>query len=42
MLVDQEKLMRLNFFEVVQNFYETSLQYVSNWKCSLGNSEKFK
>jgi hypothetical protein len=34
--------MKLSFFEVVENFYETSLEYVNKWKCSLGNSEKFK
>jgi hypothetical protein len=30
------------FFEVVENFYETSLEYVNKWKCSLGNTEKLK
>jgi hypothetical protein len=33
--------MRL-FFEVVENFYETSLEYANKWMCSVGNTEKFK
>ena len=31
-----------NFFEVVESFYDTSLQYAVKWICSLGNTDKFK
>ena len=30
------------FFEVVESFYDTSLQYADKWICSLGNTDKFK
>jgi hypothetical protein len=42
MLVDSEDINETKFFEVVENFYETSLECVNKWKCSLGNTEKFK
>jgi hypothetical protein len=31
-----------SFFEVVENFNETTLEYVNKWKCSSGNTEKLK
>jgi hypothetical protein len=42
MLVDSGEINEAKFFEVVENFYETCLEYVKKWKCSLGNTEKFK
>jgi hypothetical protein len=42
MLVDSGEITEVKFFEVVENFYETSLEYVNKWKCSLGNTEKCK
>jgi hypothetical protein len=42
MLVDSGEIDEAKFFEVVENFYETSLEYVNKRKCSLGNTEKFK
>ena len=42
MLVDSGEINEVKFFEVVENFYETSLENVNKWKCSLGNTEKFK
>jgi hypothetical protein len=42
MLVDSGEINEVKFFEVAENFYETSLEYVNKWKCSLGNTEKFK
>jgi hypothetical protein len=31
MLVDSEEINESKFFETVENFYETSLEYVNNW-----------
>jgi hypothetical protein len=42
MLVDLGDINEVKFFEVVENSYETSLQYANKWKCSLENTEKFK
>jgi hypothetical protein len=42
MLVDSGEINEAMFFRVLENFYETSLEYVNKWKCSLGNTEKFK
>jgi hypothetical protein len=42
MLADSGEINEAKFFEVVENFYETNLEYVNRWKCSLGNIEKFK
>jgi hypothetical protein len=42
MLVDSGEINEVKFFEVAENFYETSLENVNKWKCSLGNTEKFK
>jgi hypothetical protein len=41
MLVDSGEVNEAKFFEIVENFYETSLEYVNKWQCSLGNTEKF-
>jgi hypothetical protein len=41
-LVESREINEAKFFEVVENFYETSLEYVNKWKCSLGNTKKFK
>ena len=41
-LVDSGEITESKFFEVVNNFFETSLDYVKKWKCSLRNTEKFK
>lgn len=30
------------FFEVVENFYDTGLECINNWKCNAGNTERFK
>ena len=35
--IDEEK-----FFDVVESFYDTSLQHADKWICSLGNTDKFK
>jgi hypothetical protein len=42
MLVDSGEINETKFFDVVESFYITSLEYVNKWKCSLGNTEKFK
>jgi hypothetical protein len=42
MLVDSGEINEGTSFEVVENFYAISLEYVNKWKCNLGNSEKFK
>jgi hypothetical protein len=42
MLVDSGEINEAKFFEVVEDFYGTSLDCVNKWKCSLGNTEKFK
>jgi hypothetical protein len=42
MLVDSGEIIEAKVFEVVQNFCQTSLKYINKWKCSLGNTEKFK
>jgi hypothetical protein len=42
MLVDSGEINEAKFFGVVENFYKTSLEYVNKWKCSLGNTDKFK
>jgi hypothetical protein len=34
MLVDSREINEAKFFEVAENFYETSLEYVNKWKCS--------
>ena len=41
-LVKLRKIAEENFFEVVESFYDTSLQYADKWICSLGNTDKFK
>jgi H2-forming N5,N10-methylenetetrahydromethanopterin dehydrogenase-like enzyme len=33
-LVDSREINEAKFFEVVENFYETSLEYVNKWKSS--------
>lgn len=35
----KEKFLRLNFWDVVENFYETSLEFINKWKCSMGSLE---
>jgi hypothetical protein len=38
MLVDSGEINEAKFFEVVEKFYETGLEYVNKCKCSLGNN----
>lgn len=42
MLVDSGEVNEAKYTEAAENFYETSLEYINKWKCSLGNNEKFK
>lgn len=42
MLADSGEVNEAKYTEAVEKFYETSLEYVNEWKCSLGNKEKFK
>jgi hypothetical protein len=42
MLVDSGEINEGTSFEVVENFYAISLEYVNKWKGSLGNTEKLK
>ena len=41
-LVESGKIAEEKFFEVVESFYDTSLQYADKWMCSLGNTDRFK
>ena len=41
-LVESGEIAEEKFFEVVESFYDTSLQYADKWICSLGNTDKFK
>ena len=41
-LVESGEIAEEKFFEVVESFYDTSLQYADKWICSLGNMDKFK
>ena len=41
-LVKSGEIAEEKFFEVVESFYDTSLQYADKWICSLGNTDKFK
>lgn len=41
-LVDSGEITEAAFLKVIKHFYETSLEYINKWKCSLGNAEQFK
>ena len=41
-LVESGEIAEEKFFEVVESFYDTSLQYANKWICSSGNADKLK
>ena len=41
-LVESGEIAEEKSFEIVESFYDTSLQYADKWICNLGNTNKFK